>query len=136
MQNETSLLASGEDEYMNEEQLAFFRARLERARDELQARPVALEVQGQDLMAAADPTDRATMEEERTATLMDRQRQSERLREIAAALRRIEEGEYGYCEVTGEPIGLQRLLAYPTARLSLEAQHALEHTQRFVIRAA
>ncbi|TVO55924.1 TraR/DksA C4-type zinc finger protein [Denitromonas halophila] len=136
MQNETSLLASGEDEYMNEEQLAFFRARLERARDELQARPVALEVQGQDLMAAADPTDRATMEEERTATLMDRQRQSERLREIAAALRRIEEGEYGYCEATGEPIGLQRLLAYPTARLSLEAQHALEHTQRFVIRAA
>ena len=62
-------MASGEDEYMNEEQLAFFRARLERARDELQARPVALEVQGQDLMAAADPTDRATMEEERTATL-------------------------------------------------------------------
>ena len=136
MQNETSLLASGEDEYMNEEQLAFFRARLERARDELQARPVALEVQGQDLMAAADPTDRATMEEERTATLMDRQRQSERLREISAALRRIEEGEYGYCEATGEPIGLQRLLAYPTARLSLEAQHALEHNRRFIARAA
>lgn len=136
MLNETSLLASGEDEYMNEEQLAFFRARLERARDELQARPVALEVQGQDLMAAADPTDRATMEEERTATLMDRQRQSERLREISAALRRIEEGEYGYCEATGEPIGLQRLLAYPTARLSLEAQHALEHNRRFIARAA
>lgn len=136
MLNETSLLASGEDEYMNEEQLALFRARLERARDELQARPVALEVQGQDLMAAADPTDRATMEEERTATLMDRQRQSERLREISAALRRIEEGEYGYCEATGEPIGLQRLLAYPTARLSLEAQHALEHNRRFIARAA
>lgn len=136
MLTEETLLAAGEDDYMNHEQLNYFRTRLEQSRDELLARPADELVQGQDLMAAADPSDRASMEEERAAAIKEQQRQSERLQEIAAALHRIETGEYGFCEESGEPIGLRRLFAYPTARLSLEAQHAREHAGRFVYRAA
>jgi DnaK suppressor protein len=86
---------------------------------------------GAEMMAASDPCDQATMEEERTAILQARARDRARLQEIRAALKRIEYGDFGYCEATGEPIGMRRLLAYPTARCSLEAQQRQEHSLRF-----
>ena len=127
-----------EDEpFMNERQLEYFRRKLLLWKEELLEQSAeTLEGLQDSARNVPDIADRASEETDRALELRTRDRQRKLVSKIDAALRRIDNGEYGYCEVTGEPIGLQRLLAYPTARLSLEAQHALEHTQRFVIRAA
>jgi DnaK suppressor protein len=77
-----------------------------------------------------DPADRATIEEEHALELRTRDRERKLLKKIKQSLDRIDAGEYGYCEETGDPIGIPRLLARPTATLSLEAQQRRELRQK------
>ena len=77
-----------------------------------------------------DPADRATIEEEHALELRTRDRERKLLKKVQAAIKRIDDGEYGYCEETGDPIGVARLLARPTATLSLEAQQRRELKQK------
>ena len=79
---------------------------------------------------ATDPADRATIEEEHALELRTRDRERKLLKKIAQSITRLDSGEYGYCDETGEPIGLPRLLARPTATLSLEAQQRRELKQK------
>ena len=83
-----------------------------------------------DTASAADPADRASQEEEYALELRARDRERKLLAKIQAALREIDEGEYGFCHDTGEPIGLKRLLARPTATLSVEAQERRERLKK------
>ena len=127
--DEVSLLAMPEADYMNAAQLAFFRARLRAMRAELErnARMTAEHLHG--AIALPDPNDRATVEEAQALELRVRDREWKLLKKIDEALARIEDGSYGFCEETGEPIGLPRLLARPTASLSIEAQELRERLQ-------
>ena len=77
-----------------------------------------------------DPADRATIEEEHALELRTRDRERKLLKKVQAAIKRIDDGDYGWCEETGEPIGVARLLARPTATLSLEAQERREIKQK------
>jgi DnaK suppressor protein len=77
-----------------------------------------------------DPADRATIEEEHALELRTRDRERKLLKKVQQSLARIDSGEYGWCEETGEPIGIPRLLARPTATLSLEAQERRELRQK------
>ena len=81
-------------------------------------------------VAAPDPADRATIEEEHALELRTRDRERKLLKKVQAAIKRIDDGEYGWCAETGEPIGIARLLARPTATLSLEAQQRRELKQK------
>ncbi|MFG6177956.1 TraR/DksA family transcriptional regulator [Halomonas sp. THAF12] len=126
---ETSLLSMPDDAYMNDEQLAFFRrllfadkARIEEHLGEIRA---AMALHERD----SDELDQAAFEEELRLALRQADRETRLLANIEAALRRIEEGDYGYCEETGEPIGLPRLLLRPTARLCLEAKERQEQRE-------
>lgn len=83
-----------------------------------------------ELLAAPDPTDRASTEEEHTLELRVRDRKRKLLKKITRPLQRIEDGTYGWCENTGEPISIARQLARPTASLTLEAQESHEQRQR------
>lgn len=116
------LLAQPEDQYMSAEQLEFFRSLLQGRGDEesLQLASALSEIQR--LERAADETDLATIEQQRQELVRGIERRRKALREIDAALERIRSGEYGWCDETGEPIGLSRLIAYPTASLSVESQ--------------
>lgn len=128
---EQDLLAMPEHAYMNEEQLAFFRRKLEQLRAELMdsASRTTADMRAADSFTP-DPMDRATLEEEHSMELIARERDRKTLRQVALALARIASGEYGWCEETGEPIGLPRLLARPTAALSIGAQTRQEQRQR------
>ena len=77
-----------------------------------------------------DPADRATIEEEHALELRTRDRERKLLKKVQQSLARIESGDYGWCEETGEPIGIPRLIARPTATLSLEAQERRELRQK------
>ncbi len=127
--DEVSLLAMPEADYMSAAQLAFFQARLRAMRAELErnARMTAEHLHG--AIALPDPNDRATVEEAQALELRVRDRERKLLKKIDEALARIEDGSYGFCEETGEPIGLPRLLARPTASLSIEAQELRERLQ-------
>ena len=124
------LLAAPEDEYMSDAQLEYFRALLETERETLMdsARETSQHLQENEV--AADWTDRATVEEEHALELRVRDRERKLMKKIEQALRRIEDGSYGWCEETGEPIGIPRLLARPAATLSLEAQERHEAIER------
>ena len=117
------ILSMSEDDYMNEEQLEFFRHRLSEMERQLRANADQTTV-------VPDPADRATIEEEHALELRTRDRERKLLKKVQAALKRIEDGEYGYCEETGDPIGVARLMARPTATLSLEAQQRRELKQK------
>jgi DnaK suppressor protein len=127
---EAELLRAPASQYMNAEQLAFFRERLLDTQRELleKANVTSEHLRAHEL--EADPTDQATIEEEYALELRARDRERKLLKKIDEALRRIEEGTYGYCEETGEPIGIARLLARPTATLSIEAQSRREQKQK------
>jgi DnaK suppressor protein len=128
---EAELLAMPESEYMNEKQLDFFRSRLQQQKDDLLSNAgETTEHLREDTTIVPDPADRATIEEEHALELRTRDRERKLLKKISQALARIESGEYGYCDETGEPIGLPRLLARPTATLSLEAQQRRELKQK------
>jgi DnaK suppressor protein len=117
-------------DYMNERQLAFFRRRLLDLKAEIAANQSETAEHLKETEVAADPADRATREEEQAIELRARDRERKLLRKIDQALARIEDGRYGFCDETGEPIGLPRLLARPTAMLSVEAQERRERRER------
>jgi DnaK suppressor protein len=128
---DAEVLAMPESEYMNDKQLEFFRAKLQSLKDDL------LDNAGQttenlreDTSIVPDPADRATIEEEHALELRTRDRERKLLKKISQSLARIDSGEYGFCDETGEPIGLGRLMARPTATLSLEAQQRRELKQK------
>ena len=128
---EAELLAMPESEYMNDKQLDFFRARLQQQKDDLlSSAGETTEHLREDTSIVPDPVDRATIEEEHALELRTRDRERKLLKKISQSLTRLDTGEYGYCDETGEPIGLQRLMARPTATLSLEAQQRRELKQK------
>jgi len=128
---EPELLAMPDSEYMNDKQLEFFRARLQQQKDDLLSNAgETTEHLREDTTIVPDPADRATIEEEHALELRTRDRERKLLKKIAQSLARLDSGDYGYCDETGEPIGLARLLARPTATLSLEAQQRRELKQK------
>lgn len=128
--SDAELLAAPESEYMTEAQLASFRQRLLAEESALRGAANATTQHLQETEAAPDPTDRASAEEEHTLELRVRDRERKQLKKIAQALQRIVDGSYGWCEESGEPIGIARLLARPTASLCLESQERHEQRKR------
>ena len=128
---EPELLAMPDSEYMGEKQLEFFRTKLQALKDDLLSNAgETTEHLREDTSIVPDPADRATIEEEHALELRTRDRERKLLKKISQSLTRIDAGDYGYCDETGEPIGLGRLLARPTATLSLEAQQRREMKQK------
>jgi DnaK suppressor protein len=121
-----------EDEpFMNERQLEYFRRKLLVWKQELLAQSAeTIDNLSDSARAVPDLADRASEETDRALELRTRDRQRKLIAKIDAALRRIETGEYGYCEVTGEPISLRRLDARPIATMTLEAQERHERRER------
>jgi len=119
------------EEYMNPLQLEFFRQKLNAWRDELldESRETLTHLREEN-WNEPDLNDRASIETETTIELRTRDRYRKLIDKIEAALARIEEGEYGYCEETGEEIGLKRLLARPVATLCIEAQENHENYEK------
>ena len=129
--SEAELLAMPDAEYMNDKQLEFFRLKLKALKDDLLNNAgETTEHLREDTSIVPDPADRATIEEEHALELRTRDRERKLLKKISQSLTRIESGEYGFCDETGEPIGLGRLIARPTATLSLEAQQRRELKQK------
>jgi DnaK suppressor protein len=119
------------EEFMNSSQLEYFRQKLLRWRAELLAESSeTLQHLKEESLAEPDLADRATLETERAIELRTRDRERKLISKIDAALMRIEDGSYGYCEETDEPISLRRLEARPIATLSLEAQERHERMER------
>lgn len=119
---EEDIRAMSDDDYMNAEQLEFFRLSLLKMREEVLAREMDVKARLNARESYADPADRASAEEEHWLDLRLRERESLLLRKVDEALRRIMDGEYGYCEETGEPIGIPRLLARPTATVCVDVK--------------
>ena len=119
------------EEFMNERQLEYFKGKLNEWKEEIlrESRETVAHLQ-KETENHADLADRASSETDRALELRTRDRQRKLISKIDQALRRIEDGSYGYCEETGEPIGLARLDARPTATLSLEAQERHERRER------
>jgi DnaK suppressor protein len=129
--SDAELLAMPDSEYMNEVQLAYFRLKLSNLkRDILTSAGETTEHLREDTSVVPDPADRATIEEEHALELRTRDRERKLLKKIEQSIARIDAGDYGYCDETGEPIGVGRLLARPTATLSLEAQQRRELKQK------
>lgn len=122
---------SEDEDFMNELQLAYFRRLLENWKAEILngAKQTITNLQDES-GSLPDMVDRASAESDKALELRTRDRQRKLISKIDAALRRIDDGTYGYCEVTGEPIGIRRLEARPTATLSLEAQERHERKER------
>jgi DnaK suppressor protein len=122
---------SDDEPFMNDMHKAYFRKRLLEWKDEiLRQTRETLAILHEDSTQHADLADRATSETDRATELRTRDRQRKLIAKIDAALARIEDGSYGYCEDTGEPIGLKRLDARPIATLSVEAQERHERRER------
>ncbi|QTN22473.1 RNA polymerase-binding protein DksA [Rhizobacter sp. AJA081-3] len=129
--SEAELMAMPDSEYMNDKQLDFFRHKLQTLKDDLLSNAgETTEHLREDTSIVPDPADRATIEEEHALELRTRDRERKLLKKISQSLGRIEAGDYGFCDETGEPIGLGRLIARPTATLSLEAQQRRELKQK------
>ena len=124
------ILKMPDDDYMNAQQLEFFRRRLTELEKELRANADQTTVNLRETTVVPDPADRATIEEEHALELRTRDRERKLLKKVQAAIKRIDDGDYGYCEETGDPIGVARLMARPTATLSLEAQQRRELKQK------
>ncbi|WP_307650328.1 RNA polymerase-binding protein DksA [Variovorax boronicumulans] len=128
---DAEVIAMPDTEYMNEKQMAFFRLKLEELkRGILENAGETTEHLREDTVVVPDPADRATIEEEHALELRTRDRERKLLKKIEQSIQRIDAGDYGYCDETGEPIGVGRLLARPTATLSLEAQQRRELKQK------
>lgn len=122
---------SDDEEFMNPRQQAYFKAKLEAWRDSiLENSTEALTHLSQDRTTDIDLNDRASSETDRALELRTHDRARKLLSKIEQALRKIEDGSYGYCEVTGEPISLKRLEARPVATLSIEAQEQHERKEK------
>jgi len=123
--------AMPDSEYMNDKQLAFFRHKLSLLKQEIHASAgETTEHLREDTVVVPDPADRATIEEEHALELRTRDRERKLLKKIEQSIARIDAGDYGYCDETGEAIGVGRLIARPTASLSLEAQQRRELKQK------
>jgi DnaK suppressor protein len=127
---EVELLKQPEDEYMSPSQLEFFRQRLLQMERDIRSNADETTEHLRETVIVPDPADRATIEEEHALELRTRDRERKLLKKITQSLERIETGDYGFCEETGDPIGIPRLLARPTATLSLEAQQRRELRQK------
>ena len=128
---DAELLAMPDSEYMNEVQLAAFRLKLSQLkRDILSNAGETTEHLREDTSVVPDPADRATIEEEHALELRTRDRERQLLKKIEQSIARTDAGDYGYCDEPGESIGVGRLLARPTATLSLEAQQRRELKQK------
>ncbi|MEI8325676.1 MAG: RNA polymerase-binding protein DksA [Betaproteobacteria bacterium] len=125
------VVAMPDAEYMNEGQMAFFRLKLTQLKREILASAgETTEHLREETVVVPDPADRATIEEEHALELRTRDRERKLLKKIEQSIGRIDAGDYGYCDETGEAIGVSRLLARPTATLSLEAQQRRELKQK------
>ncbi len=127
---EAELLKMPESEYMSARQLRFFKEKLRRLEDEILVNAGETTEHLRETQFVPDPADRATIEEEHALELRTRDRERKLLKKVQQSIVRIDSGEYGWCEETGEPIGIPRLLARPTATLSLEAQERREMRQK------
>jgi DnaK suppressor protein len=122
---------SDDEPFMNERQREYFRQRLFKWKDDIiRESKETLQTLASDSVPHADLADRASSEAERANELRARDRQRKLISKIDAALRRIEEGTYGFCEDTGDPISLRRLEARPIATLSIEAQERHERREK------
>src|SRR5438034_7277197 len=127
---EEEILKAPDKDYMNEAQLAFFKKRLIEVRDQILRNADDTGEHLRENEITTDPSDRATLEEEYTLELRTRDRERKLLKKVEKSLRMIDDGSYGYCEETGEPIGVPRLIAPPTATLPREAQERRERVQK------
>src|SRR3990170_5950427 len=127
---ESELLRAPASQYMNSAQLASFRERLLAMQRELLEKADLTSEHLREHDIEPDPTDQATIEEEYALELRARDRERKLLKKIEQSLRRIDDGSYGYCEETGDAIGIARLLARPTATLTIEAQARRELKQK------
>ena len=128
--SEDEVRAMGEKDYMNADQLAFFKARLQQLEKDLLKNAGETTEHLRETVLVPDPADRATIEEEHALELRTRDRERKLLKKVQQSIASIDAGEYGWCEETGEPIGIPRLIARPTATLSLEAQQRRELKQK------
>ena len=128
---DAEVMAMSDNEYMNDAQMAYFRLKLVHLKQGILANAgETTEHLREDTVVVPDPADRATIEEEHALELRTRDRERKLLKKIEQSIQRIDAGDYGYCDETGEPIGVGRLLARPTANLSLEAQQRRELKQK------
>ena len=128
---DAEVMAMSDNDYMNDAQMAFFRLKLVQLKQGILANAgETTEHLREDTVVVPDPADRATIEEEHALELRTRDRERKLLKKIEQSIQRIDAGDYGYCDETGEPIGVGRLLARPTANLSLEAQQRRELKQK------
>jgi DnaK suppressor protein len=127
---EEQILKMSEKDYMNQAQLDFFKARLQQLERDLRKNADETTEHLRETVLVPDPADRATIEEEHALELRTRDRERKLLKKVQQSLASIESGDYGWCEETGDPIGIPRLLARPTATLSLEAQQRRELKQK------
>ncbi len=127
---EAEILKMSDKDYMNEAQLAFFKHRLEQMRDDILKNAGQTTEHLRETVVVPDPADRATIEEEHALELRTRDRERKLLKKVEQSIVRIDSGDYGYCDDTGEPIGVPRLLARPTATLTVEAQSRREAKQK------
>jgi len=128
---EVEVMSMSDDDYMNAFQLAYFRHKLVQLKNEILVNAgETTEHLREDTVIVPDPADRATIEEEHALELRTRDRERKLLKKIEQSIGRIDSGDYGYCDETGEPIGVGRLIARPTATLSLEAQQRRELKQK------
>ena len=129
--SDAEVIAMPDSEYMNDTQLAYYRLKLVGLKEDILANAgQTTENLREDTVVVPDPADRATIEEEHALELRTRDRERKLLKKIEQSIARIDSGDYGYCDETGEPIGVPRLLARPTATLSLEAQQRRELKQK------
>jgi len=129
--SDAEIMAMSDKDYMNDAQMAFFRIKLVTLKQGILANAgETTEHLREDTVVVPDPADRATIEEEHALELRTRDRERKLLKKIEQSIQRIDSGDYGYCDETGEPIGVGRLLARPTANLSLEAQQRRELKQK------
>ena len=128
--SEDEIRAMSEKDYMNAAQLAFFKARLQQLEKDLLKNAGETTEHLRETVLVPDPADRATIEEEHALELRTRDRERKLLKKVQQSIAAIDGGDYGWCEETGEPIGIPRLIARPTATLSLEAQQRRELKQK------
>jgi len=128
--SEDEIRSMTEKDYMNPAQLAFFKARLQQLEKDLLKNAGETTEHLRETVLVPDPADRATIEEEHALELRTRDRERKLLKKVQQSIAAIDAGDYGWCEETGEPIGIPRLIARPTATLSLEAQQRRELKQK------
>lgn len=129
--SDEEVLAMPDSEYMKDVQFAFFRHKLNKLKQDIHTNAgETTEHLREETVVVPDPADRATIEEEHALELRTRDRERKLLKKIEQSIFRIDSGDYGYCDETGEAIGVGRLIARPTASLSLEAQQRRELRQK------